>query len=138
MATQENSLHPLVTKRQAGKIDTIELYCKQEPEVGFKTNNYGTPEHPIFYAITEVLESKKPSEFGARPLNQDMAPAEPSFQPTLELSYAGVDGVDKPIKGKHFLTAEEHRQRREYCAGDPKKDRNHGWYWARVRVQKVV
>jgi hypothetical protein len=127
-----------MTKDVKGVPSTFDVYCKAPVSIG----DHCTPPdssgvNSATWEVTEVLESKKPDEFGARPLNWDMAPAEPSYQPSLELSYAGVEGRDKPIKGKHLLTAEEHRQRRDFVKGDPKQKINHGWYWARVKVQKV-
>ena len=137
MAEQKHELTVMATKRNADgkRVESMDIYCKQKPEVGFRLQS-GTAENPIIYAIESILEYKEPHEFGAKELSWDMAPANPSIPAGLELSYSGVDGRDSPQKGKFFLTGDDHRQRAAFVKGDPNKRRDHGWHWARVTMKR--
>lgn len=114
----------------------VDILCKEKPEVGFQ-HPFGNPSAEI----VEIHDYKNPTEWGARPMNEDAAPTCPPIPAGKELSYAKVQGRDaltaKEEKEKFFLTKEQHIERMNFVKGDPKQERKHGWHWARVTMKNL-
>jgi len=123
-------------KLVGAKEYNVDILCKQKPEVGFEKHF-----DMNVFRITTIHDYKSPDQWGARPLNEDMAPTCPPIPAGKELSYAKVQGRDeltaKEEREKFFLTKEQHLERMAFVKGDPKQDRRHGWHWARVTIKAI-
>ena len=134
---QRRSLEFITSLKASGdKEYNVDILCMEKPEVGF-INNLENPSSRII----AIHDYKSPDQWGARPLNEDMAPTCPPIPAGKELSYAKVQGRDeltaKEEREKFFLTKEQHLERMAFVKGDPKQDRRHGWHWARVTIKAI-
>lgn len=120
---------------------SCDVYCGGRVKIGESVYPRDGVGNEVHYEVVGVLEEKSPDEFGARKLSPDMAPPDPSIPTGKTLSYYKVAGRDsitaEEEREKHFLTADDHRQRAAYVKGDPNAERTHGWRWARVKLKKV-